>query len=199
MASPLGVGGPAHEADQVTLPYASVQRLVGELVPCLRLTAGARDLLRMACTRFVRHVSSEANTACAHAQRKTISPEHVIQALERLGLAGSMGELRACHAEFRALALSRRRRATRRLEALGVPELELLRQQQALIEQARRELLPPTHSPPDPLNPQRTFCRVALGRVHNARDATVRGGTLIKQTRSNPLCFISSVMALTLA
>ncbi|XP_075925430.1 protein Dr1-like [Petromyzon marinus] len=139
MASPLGVGGPAHEADQVTLPYASVQRLVGELVPCLRLTAGARDLLRVACTRFVRHVSSEANTACAHAQRKTISPEHVIQALERLGLAGSMGELRACHAEFRALALSRRRRATRRLEALGVPEPELLRQQQALIEQARQE------------------------------------------------------------
>ncbi|XP_061416929.1 protein Dr1-like [Lethenteron reissneri] len=138
MASPLGVGGQAHDPDEVTLPYASVQRLVGELVPCLRLTAGARDLLRVACTRFVRHVSSEANTACAHAQRKTISPEHVIQALERLGLAGSMGELRACHAEFRALALSRRR-ATRRLEALGVPEPELLRQQQALIEQARQE------------------------------------------------------------
>ncbi|XP_075917236.1 protein Dr1-like [Petromyzon marinus] len=154
MPSPLGVGGPAHEADQVTLPYASVQRhLVGELVPCLRLTAGARDLLRVACTRFVRHVSSEANTACAHAQRKTISPEHVIQALERLGLAGSMGELRACHAEFRALALSRRRRATRRLEALGVPEPELPRQQQALIEQARRELLPPTPPPPRTLSP----------------------------------------------
>ncbi|XP_075917126.1 protein Dr1-like [Petromyzon marinus] len=50
-----------------------------------------------------------------------------------------MGELRACHAEFRALALSRRRRATRRLEALGVPEPELLRQQQALIEQVRQE------------------------------------------------------------
>ncbi|XP_075916607.1 protein Dr1-like [Petromyzon marinus] len=93
MASPLGVGGPAHEADQVTLLYASVQRLVGELVPCLRLTAGARDLLRMACTRFVRHVSSEANTACAHAQRKTISPEHVIQGTH----GSSTGALCVCN------------------------------------------------------------------------------------------------------
>lgn len=59
-------------------------------------------------------------------------------ALERLGFGDYQAEAEAVLKDCKAVAAKRRRQSTR-LENLGIPEEELLRQQQALFAKAREE------------------------------------------------------------
>lgn len=146
--------------DDLTLPRASINKMIKELVPNLRVANESRELLLNCCTEFIHLISSEANEVCNQKSKKTINAEHVLEALDRLGetffckiffflqnfnlrlvLIGFKDykhEAESVLNDCKAVAAKRRRQSTR-LENLGIPEEELLRQQQELFAKAREE------------------------------------------------------------
>jgi histone H3/H4 len=145
------------EDDELTLPRASINKMIKELVPSVRIANEARELILNCCTEFIHLLSSEANEICNQLHKKTINAEHVLMgkrhshkyvlsklfecvvaALEKLGFGDYQTEAEAVLKDCKAVAAKRRRQSTR-LENLGIPEEELLRQQQELFAKARQE------------------------------------------------------------
>ncbi|CAI5776680.1 protein Dr1 [Podarcis lilfordi] len=124
--------------DDLTIPRAAINKMIKETLPNVRVANDARELVVNCCTEFIHLISSEANEICNKSEKKTISPEHVIQALESLGFGSYISEVKEVLQECKTVAL-KRRRANNRLENLGIPEEELLRQQQELFAKARQQ------------------------------------------------------------
>jgi histone H3/H4 len=76
--------------DDLTIPRAAINKMIKETLPNVRVANDARELVVNCCTEFIHLVSSEANEICNKSEKKTISPEHVIQG--RWGLSGVPGE-----------------------------------------------------------------------------------------------------------
>ncbi|KAM9283806.1 protein Dr1 isoform 1-T1 [Morus bassanus] len=196
--------------DDLTIPRAAINKMIKETLPNVRVANDARELVVNCCTEFIHLISSEANEICNKSEKKTISPEHVIQAiqktkgrgllrvwrrksvlpglsaawkgkvvfvwlerlllgtsshfvvreesvmfgvkspnpfvffppvkraLESLGFGSYISEVKEVLQECKTVAL-KRRKASSRLENLGIPEEELLRQQQELFAKARQQ------------------------------------------------------------
>ncbi|XP_059608730.1 protein Dr1 [Phlebotomus argentipes] len=129
---------PPGDDDELTLPRASINKMIKELIPSIRVANESRELILNCCTEFIHLISSEANEVCNLRNKKTINAEHVLEALERLGFKDYKQEAEAVLNDCKAVAAKRRRQSTR-LEHLGIPEEELLRQQQELFAKAREE------------------------------------------------------------
>ncbi|XP_041785797.1 protein Dr1-like [Anopheles merus] len=129
---------PNQEDDELTLPRASINKIIKELVPSIRVANESRELILNCCTEFIHLISSEANEVCNQRNKKTINAEHVLEALDRLGFKDYKQEAEAVLNDCKQVAAKRRRQSTR-LENLGIPEEELLRQQQELFARAREE------------------------------------------------------------
>jgi histone H3/H4 len=128
----------ANDDEELTLPRASINKMIKEILPNIRVANDSRELILNCCTEFIHLISSEANDICNHQQKKTINAEHVLQALDRLGFGDYRADAEAVLRDCKAVAAKRRRQSTR-LENLGIPEEELLRQQQELFAKAREE------------------------------------------------------------
>ncbi|XP_074654264.1 protein Dr1-like [Tubulanus polymorphus] len=126
------------EDDDLSIPRAALNKMIKELAPNVRVANEARELILNCCTEFIHLISSEANELCNGQNKKTISPDHILGALDRLGFASYREEAQAVMVEAKAVA-AKKRRASTRLENLGIPEEELLRQQQELFDRARQE------------------------------------------------------------
>ncbi|XP_046859494.1 protein Dr1-like [Xenia sp. Carnegie-2017] len=131
-------GGGVGQEDDVTLPRAAVNKLIKEMIPNVRVSNDARELILNCCTEFIHLVSSEANEVCKQRAKKTIAPEHIIDALKSLGFTSYIQEVESVYTDYKKQAINKRR-GSNRLENLGIPEEELLRQQEALFAQARLE------------------------------------------------------------
>ncbi|NXA34159.1 NC2B protein, partial [Eudromia elegans] len=118
--------------DDLTIPRAAINKMIKETLPNVRVANDARELVVNCCTEFIHLISSEANEICNKSEKKTISPEHVIQG--SLGFGSYISEVKEVLQECKTVAL-KRRKANSRLENLGIPEEELLRQQQELFAQ----------------------------------------------------------------
>lgn len=159
---------PSADDDDLTLPRASINKMIKELVgfhtsifchyfcifelsnlnrlifflqlkvPSIRVANESRELILNCCTEFIHLISSEANEVCNLRNKKTINAEHVLEALDRLGFKDYKQDAEAVLMDCKAVAAKRRRQSTR-LENLGIPEEELLRQQQELFAKARQE------------------------------------------------------------
>lgn len=129
---------PPTEDDELTLPRASIYKIIKELVPSIRVANESRELILNCCTEFIHLISSEANEVCNQRNKKTINADHVLEALDRLGFRDYKHEAEAVLNDCKEVAAKRRRQSTR-LEHLGIPEEELLRQQQELFAKAREE------------------------------------------------------------
>lgn len=66
------------EDDELTLPRASINKMIKELVPSVRIANEARELILNCCTEFIHLLSSEANDICNQLHKKTINAEHVL-------------------------------------------------------------------------------------------------------------------------
>ncbi|XP_077291993.1 negative cofactor 2beta [Arctopsyche grandis] len=126
------------EEDELTLPRASINKMIKELVPSVRVANESRELILNCCTEFIHLLSSEANEVCNQSNKKTINADHILVALDRLGFCDYTVDAEAVVRDCKAVAAKRRRQSTR-LENLGIPEEELLRQQQELFAKAREE------------------------------------------------------------
>jgi len=126
----------AEQDDELTIPRAAMNKMIKELLPNIRVANEARELVLNCCTEFIHLISSESNDICNQQQKKTISAEHVLAALEKLGYGDFRKDAEEVLTECKETAAKRRRQSTR-LENLGIPEEELLRQQQELFARAR--------------------------------------------------------------
>uniref|UniRef100_A0A131XNQ0 Protein Dr1 n=1 Tax=Hyalomma excavatum TaxID=257692 RepID=A0A131XNQ0_9ACAR len=126
------------EDEDLTIPRAAMNKMIKELLPNVRIANEARELILACCTEFIHHLSTEANDICNRQQKKTISADHVLGALDSLGFGAYRQDAEAVLKDCKAVAAKRRRQSTR-LENLGIPEEELLRQQQELFAQARQQ------------------------------------------------------------
>lgn len=129
---------PTPEEDDLALPRASINKMIKEMVPSVRVANESRELILVCCTEFIHLLSSEANEVCNQMNKKTINAEHILQALDRLGFKDYKQDAEAVLRDCKQVAAKRRRQSTR-LENLGIPEEELLRQQQELFAKAREE------------------------------------------------------------
>ncbi|XP_065890365.1 protein Dr1-like [Dysidea avara] len=126
--------------DELHLPRTAVNKLIKEIVPHARIPNDTRDLLLSCCSEFIHLIASEASEISDREQRKTILPEHIIEALTGLGFTEYMEDVKSVYQEYKVQAAKRRREKSK-LEKLGIPEEELLRQQQELFAQARAQQL----------------------------------------------------------
>lgn len=69
---------PPSEEDELTLPRASINKMIKELVPSIRVAFESRELILNCCTEFIHLISSEANEVCNQNNKKTINAEHVL-------------------------------------------------------------------------------------------------------------------------
>ncbi|CAG8607857.1 2819_t:CDS:10 [Paraglomus brasilianum] len=125
--------------DDLSLPKATVQKLIAEMLPsdivCARDT---RDLLIDCCVEFIHLIASEANEICEKETKKTIAAEHVLSALRTLGFESYLDEVQDVYKEHKKMQKDRERKSSR-LENSGMTEEELLRQQELLFEQSRQK------------------------------------------------------------
>lgn len=123
------------EDEELTIPRAAMNKLIKELVPDIRVANESRELILQCCSEFIRLITNEANVICEEQQKKTMSAEHVLDALDKLGLGSYRREAESVASDCKG----KRRRQSTRLEHLGIPEEELLRQQQELFAKAKAE------------------------------------------------------------
>ncbi|KAI9260782.1 histone-fold-containing protein [Sporodiniella umbellata] len=128
--------GPAMD-DELSLPKATVQKLINEMMPedvvCAKDT---RDLLIDCCVEFIHLIASESNEICDKETKKTIAGEHVIAALQTLGFEEYVEEVEEVYKDHKKQQKDRDKKSTR-LENTGISEEELLRQQELLFAQSR--------------------------------------------------------------
>ncbi|KAK9766805.1 negative cofactor 2 transcription regulator complex subunit ncb2 [Basidiobolus ranarum] len=123
--------------DDLSLPKATVQKLINEMMPddivCAKDT---RDLLIDCCVEFIHLIASEANEICEKEAKKTIAAEHVIASLQTLGFENYLPEVQEVFKDHKKQQKDRDRKSSR-LENSGMSEEELLRNQAMLFAQAR--------------------------------------------------------------
>ena len=72
------------ENDDQALPKATINKMISDIIPeGLRLSNDLR--ISRSCTEFVLSISSEATDIRTKENKTTITPEHVISALKKLG------------------------------------------------------------------------------------------------------------------
>jgi len=126
--------------ENLSLPKATVSKLIKEMLPDeIKCANDTRDLILDCCVEFIHLVSSEANEICNKENKKTIAPEHILKAITDLGFIEFVDEVNQVYEKHKVEA-QEKPKGTRKLESLGIPQEELLAQQQKLFEKARTEL-----------------------------------------------------------
>ncbi|KDQ64816.1 hypothetical protein JAAARDRAFT_145959 [Jaapia argillacea MUCL 33604] len=130
-------GGPPPNDEDLSLPKATVAKMISELLPndvtCAKET---RDLVIECCVEFIHLISSEANDICEAESKKTIAPDHIITALKRLGFESFIPEVQDVLKDHKQLQRDREKKVSK-LEQSGLTEEELLQRQQALFAESR--------------------------------------------------------------
>ncbi|CAI5496584.1 unnamed protein product, partial [Closterium sp. Naga37s-1] len=97
----------------------TMSRLIKEMLPRdVRVSKDTQDLLMDCClgglprwlyvsawAEFINLISSEANEICSKEDKRTIAPEHVLQALESLGFSSYLAEVQAAYDQHKSETL----------------------------------------------------------------------------------------------
>ena len=65
--------------DELSVPRAALNKMIKQLIPNIRVANDARELIQNCCTEFIHLVATEANDLCVMQQKKTISPENILE------------------------------------------------------------------------------------------------------------------------
>ncbi|RDA95286.1 hypothetical protein CP533_3450 [Ophiocordyceps camponoti-saundersi (nom. inval.)] len=134
--------------DDLSLPKATVQKIVGEILPPqggVAFAKEARDLLIECCVEFITLISSEANEISEKEAKKTIACDHITKALEQLGFSDYVPAVLEAAAEHKEVQKGREKKADKFANS-GMSMEELARLQE---EQRRGELIPAGALPAD--------------------------------------------------
>ncbi|ORX60571.1 histone-fold-containing protein [Hesseltinella vesiculosa] len=125
--------------DDLSLPKATVQKLINEMMPSDVVCAkDTRDLLIDCCVEFIHLIASEANDICEKEAKKTIAGEHILASLQALGFDDYVNDVDDVYKEHKKQQKDRDKKSTR-LENTGISEEELLRQQELLFAASRQK------------------------------------------------------------
>jgi len=120
--------------DDLSLPKATVQKIVTEILPPsagVAFSKEARDLLIECCVEFITLVSSEANEISEKEAKKTIACDHITKALEHLGFADYVPAVLDAAAEYKEVQKGREKKANKfEQSGMSLEELERLQQEQ---------------------------------------------------------------------
>ncbi|KAJ3483319.1 hypothetical protein NLG97_g7335 [Lecanicillium saksenae] len=100
--------------DDLSLPKATVQKIVTEILPPSAGVAFAResrDLLIECCVEFITLISSEANEISEKEAKKTIACDHITKALEQLGFSDYVPAVMEAAAEHKEVQKGREKKA----------------------------------------------------------------------------------------
>ncbi|KAF9485381.1 histone-fold-containing protein [Pholiota conissans] len=130
-------GGGAPTDEDLSLPKATVAKMIAELLPndvvCAKET---RDLVIECCVEFIHLISSEANEICELENKKTIAPEHIISALSRLGFTTFAPDVESVLKDHKQQQKDREKKVNK-FEQSGLTEEELLAKQEELFAASR--------------------------------------------------------------
>ncbi|CAG0888663.1 unnamed protein product, partial [Cyprideis torosa] len=118
--------------DELFLPRTVMLKVIKAALPDIRVSVEARDLITACCSEFIRMLAKNAQNICNQQQKRTISGEHVIQALKDAGFEEYVDEAESTLKDCVEVVATKKKKS-HRLEHLGIPEEELLRQQQELF------------------------------------------------------------------
>eukprot|EP00879_Flechtneria_rotunda_P004684 GHRR01004947.1.p1 GENE.GHRR01004947.1~~GHRR01004947.1.p1 ORF type:complete len:182 (+),score=75.88 GHRR01004947.1:439-984(+) len=126
--------------DDVSLPKATLSKMVKELLPTdIRCAADCMDILMDCCTEFIQLLSSESNELAMSEQKSTITPDHVVRALQQLGFDDWAEDVKTHHEQFKQEAKQAPKLAKRKTlaEEEGLTEAEQIEMQKKLFAEAR--------------------------------------------------------------
>ncbi|KAF9102487.1 negative cofactor 2 transcription regulator complex subunit ncb2 [Mortierella sp. GBA35] len=125
--------------DDLSLPKATVQKLINEMMPDdIACAKDTRDLLIDCCVEFIHLLASEANEICEKETKKTIAAEHVITALKALGFDAYLPEVEVVLQDHKnQQKVKDKDKKSGRLENSGRTEEELLSEQLRLLAEAK--------------------------------------------------------------
>ncbi|TFY72502.1 hypothetical protein EVG20_g507 [Dentipellis fragilis] len=115
MSDREGHAGVPGADDDLSLPKATVAKMIAE---------------------FIHLISSEANEICEQESKKTIAPEHIIGALQRLGFETFTEEVEDVLKDHKQQQKDREKKVSK-FEQSGLTEEELLKQQEELFAASR--------------------------------------------------------------
>lgn len=95
-----------------------------------------RDLLIECCVEFIHLVSSESNEICERDFKKTIAPEHVLQALKDLGFDQFAPAVEETLQSHKAMTKERESKS-RKMQDTGMSPEELQKHQEMLFAQSK--------------------------------------------------------------
>ncbi|CBY08302.1 unnamed protein product [Oikopleura dioica] len=125
--------------DDLSLPQAAVNKFIKETIPNLRISKDARQLVADCCTQFIHHMATTSSQMCEAADKKTIAPDHVLEALKMLGFHEMVPECEKVLVDCKEE--NAKRKKPNKLSNSGLSEEELYRQQKALIDAAKNHQL----------------------------------------------------------
>ena len=121
--------------EDLNIPRAAVNKLMKDVIPNIRVSHESREVILRCCNEFIHIVTSEANTLCDEQHKKTIATDHLLAVFNRLGWP----EYKEVAVDIEQECKGRKKRQSTKLEHTGIPEEELLKQQQELINRAKLE------------------------------------------------------------
>lgn len=124
--------------EDLCIPRSAMYKLVKELVPQIRLNGEAKELIITCCNEFIHLLASEANSVCEKQSKKLILPDHVLSALDNLGFGEYKNDCLDVMKQMQE-ETDKRKKLSNKLEKSGIPEEELLRQQNELFAEARKQ------------------------------------------------------------
>ncbi|KAG8777207.1 negative cofactor 2 transcription regulator complex subunit ncb2 [Serendipita sp. 411] len=131
------LGGSGANDDELSLPKATVNKYVAELLgPSMSASKETLQLILDCCIEFIHLVSSESNEVCEKESRKTISPDHVLTALKALGFEKYIPELEEVLKDHKQIVKSDRDRKAAKMQDNDMTEEELVAMQQSLFAQS---------------------------------------------------------------
>ena len=124
--------------DDLCIPRSAMYKLIKEIVPQVRLSGEAKDLIANACNEFIHLLATEANNVCEKQSKKLILPDHVLSALDNLGFSEYKEDCIEVMKQMQQ-EVDKRKKLRHKLDKPGIPEEELLRQQNQLFAEARQQ------------------------------------------------------------
>ncbi|KAJ9113116.1 hypothetical protein QFC20_002004 [Naganishia adeliensis] len=129
-----------------TLPRATVQKIIKEILmnpenePSTKEFSCAKetvDILSSACLEFIKMISMQSNEICEKDKKKTIAPEHAIQAISTLGWDQHEKDLKDTWENSREVTKAIQERSHASRHTAGMTEAELLAAQEQLFAASR--------------------------------------------------------------
>eukprot|EP00298_Acanthocystis_sp_HF-20_P000350 c10449_g1_i1.p1 GENE.c10449_g1_i1~~c10449_g1_i1.p1 ORF type:complete len:162 (-),score=66.09 c10449_g1_i1:98-583(-) len=124
-----------------SLPKTTINSLIKELSPThIRCSNEARDLFHTSAIEFIKMITQECSDICEESHKATITPDHVILALQKLELDEYLEQVTDVYDEQKtnAHAKANKRSSKRKLESEIATE-EAAAQQRKLFDTARTE------------------------------------------------------------